>query len=280
LSASDFKDRAVNEINFSDYDASSFVEIGGYRAHDFFGDGSFYLLDTPGHCIGHMCGLARVTGSKSPLGSTFVFMGGDIAHFAGVFRPSEAIPLPDPIPEGVLDEAPQFSIPCEAWYFTDQHPRFVSNVPDNNRRDDGQQGSWYKVSTHERSGYTEPDTAQESVDKMQAFDDSPDVLVCTAHDPTLLDYLPTLNKEGVNGNGLKDFKEKGWKEKCHWGWLNELPRDGKPGRPPIVEGFWRDGKQWDRGEDGKGAGQTQTLAEAAIAAGTAAVDAAKGLFTK
>ncbi|KAL2817751.1 hypothetical protein BDW59DRAFT_165798 [Aspergillus cavernicola] len=43
-------------------------EIGGSRAYDFFGDGSFYLLvfaDTPGHCLGHMCGLTRTTGGSN-----------------------------------------------------------------------------------------------------------------------------------------------------------------------------------------------------------------------
>jgi hypothetical protein len=35
--------RNLREISFSDD-----FKIGSFRAHDFFGDGSFYLLDTPG----------------------------------------------------------------------------------------------------------------------------------------------------------------------------------------------------------------------------------------
>ena len=35
--------RNVHEINFN-----SGNKIGQYPAHDFFGDGSFYLLDVPG----------------------------------------------------------------------------------------------------------------------------------------------------------------------------------------------------------------------------------------
>jgi hypothetical protein len=87
--------------------------------------------------------------------------------------------------------------------------------------------------------------ARQSVAKMQAFDDDPNVLVCIAHDSTLLKVLPTFNRSGLNGSGLNDWKARGWKEQCHWGWLNELPKDGRPGRPPVVEGFWRNGQRWD-----------------------------------
>jgi glyoxylase-like metal-dependent hydrolase (beta-lactamase superfamily II) len=43
-------------------------------AYDFFSDGSFYLLDAPGHMAGHQMGLAR-TGEKE-----WVVMGGDCCH--------------------------------------------------------------------------------------------------------------------------------------------------------------------------------------------------------
>lgn len=44
------------------------------RAHDFFGDGSFFLVDTPGHMPGHLGAMAR-TGQDE-----WVFMGGDCCH--------------------------------------------------------------------------------------------------------------------------------------------------------------------------------------------------------
>jgi glyoxylase-like metal-dependent hydrolase (beta-lactamase superfamily II) len=44
------------------------------RAYDFFGDGSFYLVDTPGHLPGHMGGVA-LTGVDE-----WVVMGGDCCH--------------------------------------------------------------------------------------------------------------------------------------------------------------------------------------------------------
>ena len=75
---------------------------------------------------------------------------------------------------------------------------------------------------------------------MREFDASEDVLVCIAHDPSLLKVLPLLNVEPEKD--LNDWKEKGYKEKTKWGWLNELPRDGKPGRTMLVDGVWRKGK--------------------------------------
>jgi len=86
---SDFAGRELREISFE----KTSVKIGNFRAFDYFGDGSFYLLEFPGHAIGHLCALARATTSPS----SFIFMGGDAAHHGGEFRPSEYLPLPDSI---------------------------------------------------------------------------------------------------------------------------------------------------------------------------------------
>ncbi|KAM5476938.1 hypothetical protein MauCBS54593_000209 [Microsporum audouinii] len=51
------------EISFDDG-----LEIGRFRAMDFFGDGSFYLLDAPGHAEGHLCALARTTADPCTYG--------------------------------------------------------------------------------------------------------------------------------------------------------------------------------------------------------------------
>ncbi|KAM0411091.1 hypothetical protein ACHAPD_010916 [Fusarium lateritium] len=68
----DYIGRNFREI---DFDKKPLV-IGPFRGFDFFGDGSFYLLDTPGHAIGHVAGLARTTTDPD----TFIFMGGDLCH--------------------------------------------------------------------------------------------------------------------------------------------------------------------------------------------------------
>jgi len=44
------------------------------RAVDFFGDGSLYIVDTPGHFPGHLSAVARVAPNS------FVFLAGDLCH--------------------------------------------------------------------------------------------------------------------------------------------------------------------------------------------------------
>ncbi|EHY57538.1 Gamma-lactamase MBL1 [Exophiala dermatitidis] len=232
--SSDVNGRSLREVDFEDSD----LQIGGFAACDFFGDGSFYLLNTPGHCLGHMCGLARTTPGDE---STFLLLGGDICHFAGDIRPNASYPLPDEIPASVLDHDPDyFPVPCPCSFFTAHHP-----VLSREGRNDGRRTTpFFKVSTHPKSSYVDPPTAQKSVDKLIDFESCPRVFVCLAHDPTLFQYLPTLNEDPEST--LNDWQSQGWKDKCRWDWLNELPRNGRQGRKPIVEGFWRDGKPWDR----------------------------------
>ncbi|RDH22963.1 hypothetical protein M747DRAFT_276298 [Aspergillus niger ATCC 13496] len=219
VSADAFVGRDVVEPDFADG-----LTIGGFRAQDFFGDGSFYLLDTPGHCVGHLCGLARTTAD------TFVFLGGDICHFSGVIRPNARLPFPETIPSGVLDKDPFFPSPCPCSIFTNSHP--IAKV-------DPRQEPFYEVSGYEGSAFFDPALAQKSVTKLMDFEASDNVLICIAHDTDLLLHLPTLNDSP--SSDLNSWKEKGWKERLRWGWVNELPRAGRPGRKPLVEGYWRDG---------------------------------------
>jgi hypothetical protein len=79
------------------------------------------------------------------------------------------------------------------------------------------------------------------------FDADPNVMVFLAHDTSLLDHLPTFNESP--DEDLNDWKESGFKQKCHWGWMGELPRYDKDGNvigpgnreKPIVDGLWVDG---------------------------------------
>ncbi|KAJ5385600.1 hypothetical protein N7517_003511 [Penicillium concentricum] len=227
--ASDFEGRELIEMSFENG-----LEIGGFRAHDYFGDGSLYLLDSPGHCAGHLSALARTTSSSAEGGTSFVFLGGDICHFAGDFRPSSERPLPDPAPESILARRHN-PIPCPCS-LTRHHP----NADDEEAR---RTTPWYKMAGEFPTAYHDIDEARESVSKMGALDQNDDILVCLAHDAVLLDVMPIFNedpKKDING-----WRERGLKDKCHWGWLREIPIDGKPAQIPLVEGFWRDGKPWD-----------------------------------
>jgi glyoxylase-like metal-dependent hydrolase (beta-lactamase superfamily II) len=217
------RDRDVREISFSD----SSLRIGKLPAYDFFGDGSFYLLDTPGHAIGHMCGLVRTTPT------TFAFLGGDICHFYGMCRPSPGLTLPDPIPSDQLDDF--FPSPCPCSTFTDIHPSAEGNSTK------ARTTPFFNVTSITPSSYHDRETAIQSIRGMQDFDASPDVLVCIAHDPTLLKVLPVLNDQP--DKDLNDWKSKGFKDQLLWGWLNDLPRSGKPGRPMLIDGAWRNGEK-------------------------------------
>lgn len=49
------------------------------KALDFYGDGSLYIVDSPGHVEGHVNVLVRT--SKGPSGDNWIFLAGDSAHF-------------------------------------------------------------------------------------------------------------------------------------------------------------------------------------------------------
>ena len=211
----DFNGRTVHEPSF---DANT--KIGAFPSHDFFGDGSFYLLRTPGHAIGHISGFARTTPD------TFVFMGGDICHFGGSYRPSAYAPLPSTIPSSVpLDQ--HIPTPCPCSFFQGSHwdPENLRTSP------------FYKITQESGSWYVDPPTAQKSVNSLEEFDADENVFVCVAHDGGLLPVVDFFPKGTIN-----DWKRKGWKERSKWGFLNEMPIDGKPAKPWIAPGPVKEGK--------------------------------------
>ncbi|KIW00224.1 uncharacterized protein PV09_08264 [Verruconis gallopava] len=225
LLESDYANKELLEIDFDD----SF-KIGDFRAFDYFGDGSFYLLDVPGHAIGHMCGLARTTED------TFLLMGADTCHFAGALRPTAAVPLPPSLDPGAWGLDASFPAPCPCSIFTDCHP--CSDVEERTKR------PWYTASKASGSAYVDPRVADQSIASMQAFDANPNVLVCLAHDPGLFEILPLLNKDP--SSTVNNWRQQNYKEQARWRFLNELPRNGKPGRPPLVLGWWKDGRQVEK----------------------------------
>ncbi|KAF7299516.1 Metallo-beta-lactamase superfamily protein [Mycena indigotica] len=97
LQESDFAGRNITPIDFS----KSSLEINDLRAVDYFGDGSFYLLDTPGHIAGHLTGLARVTANPS----TFILLAGDTFHHVGEARPRPALQANFPCPAHIVESS-------------------------------------------------------------------------------------------------------------------------------------------------------------------------------
>lgn len=187
---SDMDGRVLREIVF-DQD----LKIGGFDAFDYFGDGSFYLLDSPGHAIGHLCGLARVTSSPN----SFILMGGDICHHVGQFRPSVQLPLPAMITPNPFD---QLSVaPCPGEVFE----RMLS-----------ESDHTHPFYQHGAQVAADLDAANESITKLQSLDGLDEVLVVIAHDRSLLDVVDFFPKYADN------FLQKGWAKKGKWLFLRDF----------------------------------------------------------
>ncbi|KIV92635.1 hypothetical protein PV10_03908 [Exophiala mesophila] len=73
------RDLPVEELKSPQEAPEEYQQVGPFKnCRDFFGDGSFWIVDAPGHCPGNLAGLARV---KDKTGKTkWVFFGGDCFH--------------------------------------------------------------------------------------------------------------------------------------------------------------------------------------------------------
>ncbi|KAJ7043670.1 hypothetical protein C8F04DRAFT_1251070 [Mycena alexandri] len=146
--AFDFVGHNVTKIDFE----AANLTFSGMKAVDYFGDGSFYLLDSPGHISGHMAALARVTPTS------FVSLGGDTFHNAAEARPRPQFQLNYPCPAHLVEE-------IKSSVSTD-----------------------YFWSPYSRDG--DPVAAQVSLEKIATFDSDPDFFVVVAHDASLQESLP------------------------------------------------------------------------------------------
>ncbi|KAL4945771.1 hypothetical protein BDV06DRAFT_219015 [Aspergillus oleicola] len=198
---SDYNNRTLREISFTP--GSQTLKIGLFPAYDYFGDGSFYLLDSPGHAIGHLCGLARTTVNPD----TFVLLSGDIAHYAGVFRPSKQLPIPKEITphpfyhtgfEGVF-------CPGAAW-----------EELQSSRGRNKDESLFDPTFGHDVS------IAIETIGKLQELDCDDDIFVIIAHDFAVRDAVPHFPES------LNIWKERGWGRQLRWAFLREL------------EGYWKE----------------------------------------
>ena len=75
--------RPVKHADFEDTHNNSVVSPFGpfERAIDFYGDGSLYLVDAPGHVAGHIIAAVRVAQDS------FIFLSGDACHTHACYAP-------------------------------------------------------------------------------------------------------------------------------------------------------------------------------------------------
>ncbi|PLB51438.1 Metallo-hydrolase/oxidoreductase [Aspergillus steynii IBT 23096] len=195
---SDYTSRNLREISFNGANA---LKIGKFNAFDYFGDGSFHILDSPGHAVGHLCGLARTTTSAD----TFILLGGDVCHFAGIFRPSTHLPLPDRIiPHPISGDGVGFC-PGGAW----------EELQKSRGRESTQ--SLYDPTF----GHDIP-LAKRTIEKLQEADASANVFVIIAHDAQVKDGVPHFPKS------LNRWKDEGWGSALKWAFLK------------VLGGYWRE----------------------------------------
>ncbi|KAM0716682.1 hypothetical protein Q7P37_008127 [Cladosporium fusiforme] len=188
-----WEDRDLHEIDFSGVKG---LQIGDFEAYDFYGDGSFYLLNSPGHAIGHMSALARTTANPP----TFILLGGDIAHHCGEFRPSRYAPLPDIISPSPISHRVGG---CPGRWFQAIHPKhsreepFFDPVPEGGWHHNGQQ-------------------AKETIKKLIVADAHEHIFPVMAHDFSLAGIVDLYPRPA------NDWKAKNWKKQSHWGFLRSF----------------------------------------------------------
>ncbi|KAL1640192.1 hypothetical protein SLS58_007143 [Diplodia intermedia] len=201
----DYKDRTIQELDFTTHPHR--LQLGRFDAIDFFADGSFYLLNTPGHALGHICGLARTT-AQPP---TFILTSGDAAgHHGGELRPSPYLPLPS-----TLSPSP-FSSP-RAFALGSSCPGAVieARVQAPRGREPAATTPVYRLAVTGMPDF-ELDVAQGTVDGLAAFDGDEEVFVVTAHDAKLREVVAFFPEEA------NAWRERGWKGVGLWRFLEDF----------------------------------------------------------
>ncbi|KAI0111255.1 beta-lactamase-like protein [Nemania sp. FL0031] len=180
------------------------IDIGGLRGHDYFGDGSFYILDAPGHSLGHINALARTSADPE----TFVLLAADSVHLGGELRPTKALPLPDSI--DIPEIVPR---PCPREELLKIHPRSSHTLP--------YLGLDPCFPEH-------LEDAERTIECIEKFDSDNRVLVVFAHDVSLyntLEFYPAL---------ANDWKRKGWKSTGRWAYLVDLQKIARERKLALV----------------------------------------------
>lgn len=181
-----------------DFEKDSNVEIGHFPAVDFFNDGSLYLVDSPGHEVGHICALVRTTISPP----TFVFLGGDAAHHGAEFRPSKYAPLPPSILPNPITGSEEVGVHCVEWF----------NETNVKRGREPGEALYISKLIHDLDDY------HNTIERMQEADGDESILVLIAHDSSVrwvkdMPFFP---------DSLNDWQERGLGKKLHWSFVGDI----------------------------------------------------------
>ncbi|KAJ3068037.1 hypothetical protein HDU98_008794 [Podochytrium sp. JEL0797] len=145
--------------------------VGAFeRGWDYFGDGSFWLIDAPGHCVGHIAALARTTACPP----SYVLCAGDAAHAKCLYCPCP--------PAGSFDTRSlcgQFTDSMKTRDFLPNEPLF--------------------------SIHDDLDEAYRTIARISRMDAEPNVLVVPSHEVELVGVLDLFpgSANGWMGKGWK-----------------------------------------------------------------------------
>ncbi|KAJ7189166.1 hypothetical protein C8R46DRAFT_879033 [Mycena filopes] len=194
LQASDLAGHNVVQLDF--YSAN--LTFSGLKAINQFGDGSFYLLDTPGHLTGHMTAVTRVTPTS------FIVPGADTLHHVGQLRPSGAFQANFPCPGDLLADAR--TAVSTAFFWSANSTPGAFDLPSRTQ-------PFFALSDVAGSFYADPGAATLSADKIAAFDADADFFTVMAHDLSIVGALPYFPAS------LNDWQASGLKAKTAWAFL-------------------------------------------------------------
>lgn len=196
LSGDAFRDREVHELDFS----NTTLTIAGLRALDWFADGSFFILDTPGHATGHISALAR-TQQADPtqnVAEAFMLLAGDVCHHMGELRPNQWQHLPDDL----TIRGNTHGKDTVASGYRHVHPHRCVDRP------------FYKPAP---GGFNlNCDLMQATVEHVAALDNDPRVLTVLSHDVWILDLVDLFPTRA------NEWHVKARSEQMRWSFLRDF----------------------------------------------------------
>jgi hypothetical protein len=199
-----FEGRHLIELDFG----KPQLTVCGLRTIDWFDDGSFYLLEAPGHTADHVMALARTAEEK------FILLGGDTAHHCGEFRPTPLLPLPESIfPSPFGPPTGQSLSPCPGSIFEPVHRSAAD--PESDFRTT----PFYEAAP---AMHTDAVASRVTLEALKMLDASPDVLVVIAHDPSLLDILEFSPDLKAELTGWQEGGERNTKVIGRWRFLKDF----------------------------------------------------------
>ena len=171
-------------------------QIGRFKALDYFGDGSFYLLDSPEHAVRHMCGLALTTNHPA----TFILLGNDVFRYAGIIRPSIRLAIPESI-------SPHLCASTSDKAFCPGHT---------GEQLQKSRGRVTFQSVYDMTFGLDISLANRTKLMLEDLDCDEKVFVIIAHDSTVRDGVPHFPAS------LNDWKERGWGRDVKWTFQRDL----------------------------------------------------------